>query len=174
MPKRNSQFRYDNCESAWVIRAGVGGAADRYFLEQNAVVLEDQGMGDLSQIKPAREAFYEAYRSMRQHETRTAIAGIGGKFYRFAYEMQIGDIVLYPSLKSKEVFCGQIVGGYQFVEGDKDFPHQRRIHWITKFPKDSLSKVAQYELGAARTLFKYQKNLSEVIDKLRSAQSSGD
>ncbi|NLE89795.1 MAG: hypothetical protein GX602_02480 [Dehalococcoidales bacterium] len=174
MPTRNPHFQYDQQESAWVIRAGVGGAAESCFLEQNAVALEDQGMGDLSKIDPVREAFYEAYRSMNKHETRTAIAGIGGKFYRFVHDIQIGDVVLYPSLKTKEVFCGEIIGEYQFVKEDKDFPHQRKVHWITTFQKDSLSKAAQYELGAARTLFKYQKNLSEIIDKLRSAQNSGD
>jgi len=174
MPTRNPHFQYDKKESAWVIRAGVGGAAESCFLEQNAVALEDQGMGDLSKIDPVREAFYEAYRSMNKHETRTAIAGIGGKFYRFVHDIQIGDIVLYPSLKTKEVFCGEIIGEYQFVKEDKDFPHQRKVYWITNFPKDSLSKAAQYEIGAARTLFKYQKNLSEIIDKLRSAQNSGD
>jgi len=174
MPTRNPHFQYDKKESAWVIRAGVGGAAESCFLEQNAVALEDQGMGDLSRIDPVREAFYEAYRSMNKHETRTAIAGIGGKFYRFVHDIQIGDIVLYPSLKTKEVFCGEIIGEYQFLKENKDFPHQRKVHWITNFPKDWLSKAAQYELGAARTLFKYQKNLSEIIDKLRSAQDSGD
>jgi len=174
MAKYDPRLKLEEAESAWVVRAGVGGTADSYFIEKNAVVLEDQGMGDLSQIEPVREAFYEAYSSMRQHETRTAIAGIGGKFYRFVHEMLIGDIVLYPSLKTKEVFCGMIIGEYKFVKKSQDFPHQRKVQWITKFPKDSLSRAAQYELGAARTLFKYQRNLSEIIDKLRSVQSSGD
>ena len=109
MPTRNPHFQYDEKESAWVIRAGVGGAAESCFLEQNAVALEDQGMGDLSKIEPVREAFYETYRSMNKHETCMAIAGIRGKFYRFVHYIQIGDIVLYPSLKKKRCFAARLL-----------------------------------------------------------------
>jgi restriction system protein len=174
MAKHNPLLKYKNTESAWVVRAGVGGAADSFFLKEKSVVLEEQGLGDLSQLEPTREAFYEAYASTGQQETRTAIAGIGGKYFRFMHEMQIGDIVLYPSLKSKEIYFGEITGDYQFDKGNKKFPHQRKVTWIAKLPKGSLSKAAQYELGAARTLFKYQRNLSELIEKIKRAQSSGD
>ena len=170
MLKRDPQFQFDTINSVWVIRAGIGGVADNYFMKENSLVLEAQGLGDLNQIEPSREAFYQAYAATTQKKTRTAIAGIGGKFYRFLHEIQIGDIVLYPSLKTGEVCCGQITGKYRYVAKNKEFPHQRKVRWLTKFPKSSLSKAAQYELGAARTLFSYRKNLSEIIDKLKSAQ----
>lgn len=170
MSKCNSQFQFDTIDLAWVIRAGVSGSADTYFMNDNVIVLQDQGVGDLAQIEPTRQAFYKAYSSTKPDETRTSIAGIGGKFYRFVHEMQIGGIVLYPSLRLHEIYCGEITSEYLYVINNLEYPHQRKVQWITSFPKSILSKAAQYELGAARTLFRYKRNLDEVIDKLKSAQ----
>ena len=172
MSKYDSQLQFDKVDSAWVIRAGEGGSADSYFMNKHVIVLKDQGLRNLSQIEPTRQAFYDAYGSIKPYETHKAITGIGGKFYRFVHEMQIGDIVLYPSLKMREIFYGKITGKYQYVLKDKDYPHQRKVQWITSFPKSSLSKAAQYELGSARTLFKYSKNISELLYKIRNAHSS--
>lgn len=172
MSKQDSTIQFNAVGSVWVIRAGVGGSADNYFMDKSVIVLINQGISDLSQIEPVREAFYDAYRSVKPNEPHPTIAGIGGKFYRFVHEMQIGDIVLYPSLKTKEIYYGQITGKYQYILKDKDYPHQRKVRWISSFPKSSLSKAAQYELGAARTLFKYRKNIGELLEKINYAQLS--
>ena len=71
----------------WVIRAGIRGNAEDYFVKKNTIVLNEPGFGDLSKIDPTRQSFYEAYRSLRPDEPPTAISGIGGKFFRFIYEL---------------------------------------------------------------------------------------
>ena len=106
MSKHDSQLQFDMVDSAWGIRAGVGGSADSYFMNDNIIVLKDQGLGELSQIEPTQQAFYDAYSSIKPDETRTAIAGIDGKFYRFVHEMQLFDIMLYPSLRTRVICCG--------------------------------------------------------------------
>jgi len=161
--------KYDTVRFAWVIRAGINGSADSYFMDDSMIVLKDPGLGDLSKLEANRQSFYEAYRSIKPHDTHAGIAGIGGKFFRFVHEMQVGDIVLYPSLRTREVYVGEIKGKYRFVDKDVDFPHQRKVQWIISFPKTSLSKTARYEIGAARTLFKYQKHLDEILEKLSAA-----
>lgn len=170
MAKRSDQCPLDGAETAWVLRAGVRGAADRYFEKDDLIVLESQGLGDLTKIAPKREAFYRAYRSTKKDETRTAVAGIGGKFFRFAHEMKIGDFVIYPALKTREVWCGRIMSDYRYDRGNREYPHQRDVRWIAKIHKGELSQAAQYELGAARTLFKFKKNIAELCAKLADAQ----
>lgn len=152
---------------AWVIRAGIRGNAEDYFLRKNRIVLIEPGFGDLSKIEPNRQSFYGVYRSLRPDETPSGISGVGGKFFRFVHEIKTGDIILYPSLTDKQVHVGQLMGEYQFVKSEIDFPHQREVAWIGSFPKDSLSRAAQYELGAARTLYRYQKHLDEIIQRIR-------
>jgi restriction system protein len=163
--KKFSQSQY-----VWTMRAGEKGSADDYFVNRNIVVLKGQGFEDLNQIESTRQAFYQVYSSKNPDVSRSAIAGIGGKFYRFVHEMKIGEFVLYPSLKNRMVYCGEIMGKYKFDHEDKEFPHQREIRWITSFPKKNLSKKAQYELGAARTLYKYKNNIKEIFEKLKNIQ----
>ena len=156
------------CQShhVWVIRAGVKGSADDYFINKNIIVLKSQGFKDLRKIESTRHAFYQVYKSISIDASRTAIAGIGGKFYRFIHEMKVDEFVLYPSLKNRMVYCGEVIGEYKFDHGEKEFPHHREIRWIASFPKKTLSKKAQYELGAARTLYKYKNNIKEVIENI--------
>jgi predicted Mrr-cat superfamily restriction endonuclease len=167
MSKHFLQQKFKIIDSVWVIRAGVRGSADCYFMNENIIVLQEQGFEDLCQLEPTRQAFYQVYASRHPNASLTAITSIGGKFYRFMYEMQIGVIVLYPSLKTQKIYCGEIISKYQFVKNNKEFPHQREIRWITSIPKKSLSKKAQNELGAARTLFKYKNNINEILEKLK-------
>ncbi|MFH0960554.1 MAG: hypothetical protein V1897_17845, partial [Pseudomonadota bacterium] len=72
----------------WVIRAGIRGNAEDYFLKKNRIVLNEPGFGDLNKIEPNRQSFYGAYGALRPDETPTAISGIGGKFFRFVHEMK--------------------------------------------------------------------------------------
>jgi restriction system protein len=158
--------KFKQSQHLWVVRAGEKGSADDYFIKMNIIVLKKQGFEDLSQIEPTRQSFYQVYRSKNLDASRTAIAGIGGKFFRFIHEMKTGEFVLYPSLKNRMVYCGEIMGEYKYDRRHKEFPHQREIRWIASVPKKNLSKKAQHELGAARTLYKYKNNIKEIIENI--------
>ena len=168
MSKRAIRFKM--VDAAWVIRAGIRGSGDSYFMNEGIICLNDPGLGDLSQIKPDRQSFYDAYRVIKPDDTHAGIAGIGGKYYRFVHEMKVGDMVIYPSLRTRGIYVGEILGKYLFNDLNTQFPHQRKVKWITSFPKDALSKSAQYELGAARTFFKYKKHINEILTKVRHAK----
>lgn len=151
----------------WAIRAGKNGEADELFLTHGRIVLSDPGLGDLSKLKPERSFFYSAYRSLHPDATKTAIGGIGGKFFRFVHEIQIGDFVMYPSLKDKQVYIGEVTGKYVFDESlCSKFPHVRSVRWRYVVPKADLSKKAQQELGAARTFFKFQRHVDEIMEMI--------
>ena len=105
-------------KSIWVIRAGVLANAEDYFMRKNRIVLEDPGLGDLSKLEPNRPSFYRAYKAIRPDETSTGISGIGGKFFRFVHEIKQGDIILYPSIRDKKVYAGEITGEYHFIRDE--------------------------------------------------------
>lgn len=148
----------------WVIRPGTleSGDTTDEFLKCNAVGLEDSGMGDLTELPSDREAYYRKYSESHPGDTKVSIAGIGGKFFCFVHEIAIGDTVLVPSRKDRNIYVGEILGEYTYDETVELFPHERQVEWRYVFAKALLSVVAQRELGAARTLFRIKKNHREI------------
>ena len=146
----------------WCIRAGPNAAAHSLFVEHGLVVLPAQGFGDLRLLPKEREAFYAAYGKHHADEGMTAIAGIGGKFFRFIHEIENDDLVLYPCLPDKKIHYGVVAGPYAYEKSQKDFPHRRKVIWKGAFAKSILSEPARRELGAARTLFQLKNNADEI------------
>lgn len=154
-------------KNVWGIRAGKGGNAHELFLDGSVIALSDAGLGDLSILESTRDAFCSTYRKLHPDETRTGSAGIAGKFFRFSNEIEVGDLVLYPSLSNGTVYIGQVLGEYVYNKAvPADFPHQRRVKWKYTIPKRELSQTAQYELGAARTFFQFKKHVHEIEAKI--------
>lgn len=153
-------------KSTWGIRAGKKGKAHDLFLDEGVIALEDAELGDLCQLEPDRDSFYSAYRELFPDDTRTGSAGIAGKFFRFAHEIKVGDLVVYPALPNKQVYVGEVVGEYEYVSSS-EYPHQRKVKWKYVIPKSEFSRPAQYELGAARTFFQFKKNVDELLRKTK-------
>lgn len=151
----------------WGLRAGKKGSGHQTFIEERVIALEDAEMGDLADLGESRDAFYEKYRGLHPEDTRTGSAGIAGKFFRFAVEMVKGDLVVYPALRDKHVYVGEISGEYSFF-AESEFPHQRAVKWKYVIPKSEFSMQARYELGAARTLFELKRNRDELLRRINS------
>lgn len=149
----------------WAIRAGKRGEAHELFLDGSVIALVDAELGHLSKLEATRDVFISTYRRSHPQETRTGSAGIGGKYFRFAHEVVVGDLVVYPALSNRTLYVGEIIGPYTFI-ATSDLPHQRKVKWKYIIPKTNLSMPAQYELGAARTFFEFKKNVPELIQKI--------
>lgn len=149
----------------WVIRAGQKGAAHKSFMEGGVIALADPGLGNLSALERNRRAFYAAYKDRHPDVDRVAVSGIGGKFFRFIHEMQIGDYVLYPCIldNDRSIYFGVVAGSYSYNRSvDRWFPHRREVLWKCSIPKRRLSENAKRELGAARTFFRLIKHAHEI------------
>lgn len=152
-------------KQVWVIRPGTGNSGDStgQFLDGNFVGLEDAQMGDLNELPCEREAFYQRYGQSHLGDTRTGITGIGGKYFRFVHEIAIGDTVLIPSRKDRNIYIGLVKSEYAYCQTeDSQFPHRRQVEWLYVFAKALLSEMAKRECGSARTLFKLSKNIREI------------
>jgi restriction system protein len=148
----------------WAVRAGEKGAAHAILVKQNLIVLSKQGVGDLSSLPADRNAFYRATAAGGEKVNPTAIRGVGGKFFRFVHEMQVGDTILYPCLFDKKIHFGIIRGSYRYDPViSAQFPHTRPVSWEGAFPKAVLSTYAKRELGAARTLFRIKTHVEEIL-----------
>ncbi len=123
-----------------------------------------ENMGDLSKITPTREAFKDRVATTHPETKAGAIPGAAGVLYRFAVEMQIGDVVIYPSKPDRMVNIGVIGGAYSY-EPDQhpEYPHVRPVKWLTSLPRTTFSQSALNEIGSAITMFRVAANADEFL-----------
>ena len=76
---------------------GIHTKDDYLFLNSNVIAIGWKEFGDLKAVEPSREAFKEHYESVYENAKKGSIGTGAGMLFRFCYEMQVGDYVVYPS-----------------------------------------------------------------------------
>ena len=159
--------------TVWGIHAGSQGEADHLFLKTPCVAISWSKVNDLSKIPNDREAFKNALCKGYPETKPGAVATTAGMLYRFIYELQIGDLVLYPSKQDKCVHFGEITGNYEYnPEIHKEYPNIRNIKWLKSVPRTEFSQGALYELGSAMSLFQV-KNYADEYTSFLSGEKIG-
>jgi restriction system protein len=135
-----------------------------------------ENMGDLTQLAPTRDAFKDQVATSHPETKKGAIPGAAGVLFRFAHEMQLGDVVIYPSKPDRMVNIGVIDGEYAFKPNRrKDYPHIRPVKWITSLPRTLFSQSALNEIGSAITMFRVTSNADEFIAAMEGRElEAGD
>lgn len=150
----------------WGIHAGRTGEADALFLKQGCIAIGWDAMGDLSKLSADREAFKQRYVDAYPNAKKGGIATVSGIPFRFLHEMQVDDLVAYPSKQDRHVHIGRIVGGYRYEPvGEKSYPHRRKVKWLKDVPRLDFTQGALYEIGSALTLFQ----VKNYADEFRTA-----
>ena len=149
-----------NESTIWGIHAGRGGEADPLFLKKNVVALGWHELGELSNIKPDREAFKEAIAGAYPNKKPMSIAIDAGQLFRFVHEIKIGDLVVYRSKYDREVHIGRIEGNYSYIRGE-DYPNRRLVKWLKSSPITSFTQGALYEIGALMAIFQIRNYADE-------------
>lgn len=150
----------------WGIHAGRTGDADSLFLQNNVVAIGWDEMGDLSKIKCDRDAFKLAVAKAYPTAKPGAIPNYAGQLLRFVCEMQVGDLVLYPSKSDRMVHFGRVEGGYRYdPKTSPGYPNTRSVKWLKAVARTQFTQGALYELGSAMSLFQ----VKNYADEYRSA-----
>ena len=145
---------------------GIHTQDDSLFLHGNVIAVGWKEIGDLLAIAPDRESFREKYAATYPDSKKGSIATSSGMLYRFAYEMQIGDYVVFPSKSDRMVNIGVVEGNYQFVPDAAEYKQQRRVKWIKHLPRTSFSQGALYEIGSFLSLFTVKNYTNEFLSAL--------
>ena len=138
----------------WGIHAGKTGDADSLFLRKNVVAVGWTRMGDLSKLKPDRDSFKARVAEAYPDKKPGAIPNNAGQLIRFVHEMKVGDVVVYPSKRDRQIHLGRVGGDYRYDPNtDPAYPHQRAIEWLRAVPRSHFTQGALYEIGSAMSLF---------------------
>ena len=148
----------------WGIHGGKTGDADSLFLSKCFIGIGWNKVGDLSQLSANREAFKTAVAKAYPNKKPGAIPNNAGQLFRFSHEIQIGDIIAYPSKRDRQIHLGKIVGDYQHNPAiEPGYPHMRKVQWTITVPRTFFTQGALYEIGSAMSLFQLKNYADEFI-----------
>lgn len=139
---------------------GIHSRDDALFRHDNLIAIGWKEMGDLSKLPDTREAFKTRFAQVYPDSKKAAIPTAAGMLYRFVYELQIGDYIVYPSKHDRKINLGIVEGAYIF-NPEQHYSHQRKVKWIKQFSRDLFSPSALYEVGSALTFFAVTSNANE-------------
>jgi hypothetical protein len=155
-------------QAVWGIHGGRTGDANSLYLNHNVIALGWNIMGDLSVLSPDREAFKVRVAEVYPDSKPGAVPVMAGELYRFVYEMQIGDLVVYFSKHDRQIHIGKIEGAYIYqTEPEPSYPHHRTVRWMKTLPLTHFSQKALHEIGSAMTFFQvknYDKEFRAALE----------
>ena len=147
--------------AVWVIRAGRGGKLEDHAL-QNGVC----GVGFYWQQNASEFVTREELRDhlqkidAEQHHRSSA-----DQLWRFANEVETGDIVVMPRKWTKIVAIGTITGHYKHdPDGKRDFfPHTRKVEWrVQDAPKANFDLDLVSSFNSRLTISQVGRDNAEV------------
>lgn len=157
----------------WGIHAGQTGEADALFLKSSVVAIGWPRVGNIAKLPANRDGFKTAVANAYPEIKAAGIPNSAGQLFRFVHEMTIGDLIVYPSKRDRQVHLGTVVGEYKFdatsggvdLSRDQGYPNMRPVTWSKAVPRTSFSQGALYEIGSALSLFQVR----NYADEFRSA-----
>ncbi len=122
-------------------------------------------MGDLTDIGPDKDELKKRVAEAYPDAKPGAIPVWAGVFLRFRFEMEPGDLVIYPYKPDSTLNFGRIKGDYYYDASAALHRNRRKVDWLkTGIPRAEFSKGARYEVGSAVTLFRVKNHDQEFID----------
>lgn len=160
-------IRRNGMTTLWGIHGGRDGSADPLFREKSLLALGWSAMGDLSQLEGTREAIKAALATAYPEKPAGALPVDTGVLFRFVHEMEIGDLVAYPSQEDRCIHLFRVTGPYRYdPQVGEGFPHLRQAELLKSVPRNTFSQPALNEIGAAISLFKIKNNTEEFLSRL--------
>ena len=148
---------------AWMVRAGSGGERFDEFQEAGEVRIGYGDRPDLTGIG-SRDELKEQYAALHPGFSAGKIGSHVGQLWRFAREIQEGDLVVTPVASQDVVAIGRVVGGYAHRTKDQERPgHVRPVEWLnTEVSRSALQADLLASLGAIMTVCKLERNNAEA------------
>ena len=148
----------------WGIHAGRFGDAEKLFREQKCIAIGWPEMGTLGLIAADREQLKLRHVEVYPTTKAGAVPTAAGVMHRFAHEMQIGDLVAYPSKQERSILIGRVSGEYRYEPGTlPEYPNRRSVDWLHEVPRLGFSQGALYEIGSALSLFQIRTYADEYF-----------
>lgn len=145
---------------------GIHTQDEALFLKDDKIAIGWKEIGDLKEIPANRDDFKAKYMQVYPDAKKGSVPTSVGMLYRFCYEVQIGDYVVYPSKSDRMINIGEVTGEYTYVAEAHEYVQQRDVKWLKHIPRTSFSQGALYEIGSAMTFFAVKNYADEFLAAL--------
>lgn len=145
---------------------GIHTLNDNLFLSKNLIAIGWREFGDLTKVEGTRDAFKAHYAEVYPNVKKGQIPTSSGMLYRFLYEAQIGDYVVFPSKIDRKINIGTIESDYYFEDADGEYVQRRKVKWLKHLPRTSFSQGALHEVGSAMSFFSVKNYADEFLSAL--------
>lgn len=145
---------------------GIHTLNDSLFLSKNLIAIGWREFGDLTKVEGSRDAFKAHYAEVYPDVKKGQIPTSSGMLYRFLYEAQVGDYVVFPSKIDRKINIGTIESDYYFEDADGEYVQRRKVKWLKHVPRTSFSQGALHEVGSAMSFFSVKNYADEFLSAL--------
>jgi restriction system protein len=138
------------------------GVNEDYTVENNAVVIGWEAVGDLTAI-PSKEAMLAHVQKSYPDAAPGSQRVWAGELWAFKERIQINEWVAVPLTSRAAIAVGRITGPYRYVpDAPLGAKHQRNVQWVrTDLPRSEVDQDILYTLGATLTVFRARRNNAE-------------
>jgi predicted Mrr-cat superfamily restriction endonuclease len=137
--------------SCWLIRAGERSRLATQFEAHGVVAVGWPNVEGLRDLRTLSEAEIRA--RLERHHIHTP-GRDARELLSFRDDVRIGDIVVTPDARTREVLLGVIAGGYEFRDPSPadDYRHVRATEWMDRVPRDAIAPDVVKELNWQRAI----------------------
>jgi restriction system protein len=146
--------------SLWVVRAGKHGEQEETAVKENLVCHAWNDLPDYSHCQ-TKEELRTLYKKHYPHESEKSVAVGLGQVWRFAREIQKGDLVALPLKTAFSFAFGRVTGEYQYKKVAPNVMHIRKVEWIKTVPRSAFPEQILFSMNSALTIFKVWRNDAE-------------
>ncbi len=116
----------------------------------------------------SKDELRDAYSARFPDKTAYESGQVIGVLYRFARQVQVGDVVVLSNREKKTVSIGVVTGPYYFDEQGSAVTHRLPVEWKhVDIPRANLSQSTLNTLGSAMSFFEVRNGKQEILDLLR-------
>ncbi len=153
-------------DAFWVVRAGRKGRYASDFEVGGFVAIRFQPVGDVSSM--SRDQVTQLI-ALKRPGRKQKIFADAGMLYRFANEIELGNIIITPDGGTRELLFGEVAGPYEYrkTPAVSDFQHVRRVGWLGRCPRDDLPEEVLSSLGSRQTVFEPKGHEDYLLGLLR-------
>lgn len=152
--------------NAWLVRAGDDNSLIDFFWNNQVVAIGWHEMADTTNLND-RESYKNAYITAYPTHSNGRVGVNSGQIFRFEKEIKKDDYILSFNKISREYSVGKCTSEAYFdITKNHDYPRLRKVDWVGKFKRSSLSSEAQNSFGSVLTVFSITQYLNEIISCL--------